>query len=72
MTADVVTRFNRSMRQLDGVFLAIALILIALILFIPSQASESVRFTLVSLWKSHPLPVAVYCYRCLRPSQRRR
>lgn len=54
MTANVVTRLNRSVRQLDGVFLAIALILIVLTLLIPSQAPESVRFTLVSLWGVAP------------------
>ncbi|MEO0488832.1 MAG: permease [Cyanobacteria bacterium J06635_15] len=54
MTTNVVTRLNRSVRQLDGVFLTIALILIALALLIPSQLSESVRFTLVSLWRVSP------------------
>ena len=54
MTTNVVARLNHSMRQLDGVFLAIALILIALTLLIPSQAPESVRFTLTGLWKVAP------------------
>ncbi|MDJ0708039.1 MAG: permease [Leptolyngbyaceae cyanobacterium MO_188.B28] len=54
MTTNGVTRLNHSVRQLDGVFLAIALILVGLILFIPSQAPESMRFTLGGLWRVAP------------------
>ena len=54
MTANVVTRLNRSVRQLDGVFLAIALILVSLILLVPLQVSESIRFTLENLWHVAP------------------
>jgi uncharacterized membrane protein YraQ (UPF0718 family) len=54
MTANVVDRLNRSVRQLDGVFLTILLILIALGVLIPAQVSESVRFTLTSLGQVAP------------------
>jgi len=54
MTTSVVTRINRSVRQLDGVFGAIALILLILAILAPPQMSESIRFTLNSLWKVAP------------------
>ncbi|MEM7772526.1 MAG: permease [Cyanobacteria bacterium P01_A01_bin.37] len=54
MTASMMTRLNRSVRQLDGVLLAIALILMLLMVFVPLQASESVRFTLKNLWDVAP------------------
>ncbi|MEM8808899.1 MAG: permease, partial [Cyanobacteria bacterium P01_G01_bin.38] len=54
MTANVVTRFNRSLRQLDGVVLAIALILLTLIVLVPPQVSTSIGFTLESLWHVAP------------------
>jgi len=54
MTTNGVTRFNRSIRQLDGVFLAIALILFLLDIFVPAQISESLTFTLKNLWSVAP------------------
>jgi len=54
MTANLTTRLNRSFRQLDAVFLAIAIIVILLIVLVPSQASESIRFTLKNLWDVAP------------------
>ncbi|MBD1996652.1 permease [Leptolyngbya sp. FACHB-541] len=54
MTTNVVTRLNRSVRQLDGVFLAIALILIVLAILVPPQASDSIRFVLKNLLKVAP------------------
>jgi uncharacterized membrane protein YraQ (UPF0718 family) len=54
MAAHILTRFNRSVRQLDGVFLAIALILLALAILVPSQGAASVAFTLQSLWHVAP------------------
>jgi uncharacterized membrane protein YraQ (UPF0718 family) len=54
MASSVLTRFNRSVRQVDGVALAIALTFLALILLAPAQASDSLRFTLNSLWKVAP------------------
>lgn len=49
MTSTVLNRFNRSFRQLDKVFIAIALILIALAILVPPQVSDSLRFTVKSL-----------------------
>lgn len=54
MTTNVVTRLNRSVRQLDGVFLAIALILIVVGILAPSQMSSSLLFVLKNLWKVAP------------------
>lgn len=54
MTANVVTRLQRSVRQVDGVLLAIALTLLLLAVIVPPQASDSVRFVLQSLWKVAP------------------
>ncbi|MEO1403849.1 MAG: permease, partial [Cyanobacteria bacterium J06635_1] len=54
MTANVVTRLNRSVRQLDGVLLTIALILLTLILLAPPQVPTSIGFTLQSLWHVAP------------------
>jgi uncharacterized membrane protein YraQ (UPF0718 family) len=65
MTTNVLSRFNRSMRQLDGVALAIALILLGLIILIPAQGSASVAFTLSSLWEVAPfllLSIGVAAY----------
>ncbi|MGK7890001.1 MAG: permease [Leptolyngbyaceae cyanobacterium] len=53
-TTNLLTRFNRSVRQWDGVLLAIALIFLALILLVPLQASTSLQFTLKNLWKVLP------------------
>ena len=47
-------RFQRSVRQCDGVALAIALILLVLALLVPLQASASLAFTLKSLWNVIP------------------
>lgn len=54
MASNVLTRFNRSMKQVDGVALAIALVLLALAILVPRQASASLRFTLNSLWEVAP------------------
>lgn len=54
MASNVLTRFNRSMKQMDGVALAIALILLALAILVPPQAATSLRFTLNSLWEVAP------------------
>lgn len=57
MTTHVLTRFNRSIRRLDGVFLAIALILLALAILVPSQVTASIAFTLQNLWNVIPFLV---------------
>jgi len=65
MTTSVVARINRSVRQLDGVFVAIAIILLLLAILTPPQMSESIRFTLNSLWKVAPfllLSVGIAAY----------
>ena len=54
MTTNVIAQLNRSVRQLDGVFLVIVLILAGLTGLAPTQASESLRFTLFSLWHVAP------------------
>ncbi len=54
MATNVLTRFHRSVRQIDGVALAIALILLGLMLLVPSQASASLAFTLNGLWEVAP------------------
>ncbi|MEM9121564.1 MAG: permease [Cyanobacteria bacterium P01_F01_bin.56] len=54
MASNVLTRFNRSVRQFDGVALAIALIFLVLIFLVPAQAAESLRFTLKNLWEVAP------------------
>ncbi|NEQ97043.1 MAG: permease [Cyanothece sp. SIO2G6] len=53
-TTNILTRLNRSVRQWDGVLLAIALIFLVLILLVPAQASDSLRFTLNNLWQVLP------------------
>lgn len=45
MAANVLTRLNHSIRRLDGVFLAIALILLTLTVIAPAQASNSLALT---------------------------
>ncbi|MEO0457563.1 MAG: permease [Cyanobacteria bacterium P01_A01_bin.114] len=65
MTANVVTRLNRSVRQLDGVFLTIALILVALAVLVPAQLSTSLGFTFESLGHVAPfllLSIAIAAY----------
>ncbi|MEO0984795.1 MAG: permease [Cyanobacteria bacterium J06639_14] len=54
MTANVLTRFNRSVQRLDQVVLAIALILLGLAVLVPSQVSSSLNFTLQNLWEVSP------------------
>ncbi|MEL6602928.1 MAG: permease [Cyanobacteria bacterium J06614_10] len=54
MSANAFTRLNNSFRRMDGVILAIALILLTLAFIVPAQASTSLRFTLDSLW--HVVP----------------
>ncbi|MEM9214412.1 MAG: permease [Cyanobacteria bacterium P01_F01_bin.150] len=54
MTTNVLTRFNRSLRQFDGVALAFILILLVLGILIPSQVLPSLAFTLNSLWTVLP------------------
>ncbi|MEM9265858.1 MAG: permease [Cyanobacteria bacterium P01_F01_bin.13] len=46
MTSTVLSRFNRSVRQLDKVFVAIVLILLVLAVLVPLQASDSLSFTI--------------------------
>lgn len=65
MTTNFVSRINRSVRTLDGVFLAIALILLILAILVPPQVAESIHFTLNSLWKVAPfllLSIAIAAY----------
>jgi uncharacterized membrane protein YraQ (UPF0718 family) len=65
MASNVVIRFNRSVRQLDGVALALSLIFLGLILLVPAQASASFSFTLKSLWSVAPfllLSIAIAAY----------
>lgn len=54
MASSVLTRFNRSVRQFDGVALAIALIFLLLMGLVPAQASASLRFTLKNIWEVAP------------------
>lgn len=54
MTAHVLKRFNRSLRQMDGVAVAIATILVILAIVVPLQLSSSLRFSLESLWQVAP------------------
>jgi len=54
MASHVLTRFNRSVKQFDGVALAIALIFLVLVVLVPAQAAASLRFTLNSLWEVAP------------------
>ncbi|MEL6878946.1 MAG: permease [Cyanobacteria bacterium J06607_10] len=49
MTANVLSRLNRSVRQIDGVLMAIALILLTLTVFAPVQAANSLSLTLQHL-----------------------
>ena len=65
MATNVITRFNRSLRQLDGVLLAIVLILVALALVVPAQVPASLGFTLGSLVQVAPflvLSIAIAAY----------
>jgi len=58
MSANVLTRLNHSARRLvqllDGVLLAIALILLALTIFVPAQATASISLTLRHLLEVAP------------------
>ncbi|MEL6814930.1 MAG: permease [Cyanobacteria bacterium J06598_3] len=65
MSANVLTRIHRSVRQIDGVLLAIALILLTLALLVPTQTAETIRFTLGSLWHVAPfllLSISIAAY----------
>jgi uncharacterized protein len=54
MTTHVLKRFGRSVRQFDGVALAIALIFLVLAILAPSQVSQSLGFLLRGLWRVAP------------------
>ncbi|MBE9069310.1 permease [Leptolyngbya cf. ectocarpi LEGE 11479] len=54
MTSTVFHRFNRSVRQLDQVFITIALIFLALAIFVPTQVSDSLGFTVQNLVQVSP------------------
>ncbi|NEQ54265.1 MAG: permease [Leptolyngbya sp. SIO3F4] len=54
MTSTVLNRFNRSFRQLDKVFITIALILLALAILVPPQLSNTLGFTVKSLIQVAP------------------
>ena len=54
MTTNVLTRFNRSVRQFDGVALAFILILLVIGILIPSQVATSLGFTLKNFWTVLP------------------
>lgn len=65
MATNGVTRLNRSVQRLDKVALAIALIFLLLAIFVPSQVSASLTFTLESLWSVAPfllLSIAIAAY----------
>jgi uncharacterized membrane protein YraQ (UPF0718 family) len=65
MTTNGLLRFSRSVRQLDGVTLAIALTLLALMLLVPAQMVASLHFTLDGLWRVAPfllLSIAIAAY----------
>ena len=49
MTSTVLNRFNRSVRQLDKVFVAIILILLTLAILVPAQVSSSLGFMVKNL-----------------------
>jgi hypothetical protein len=54
MTSNTLTRLNRSVQQLDRVFLAIALILLLLAILVPAQLSGTLNFTLLNLLQVAP------------------
>jgi hypothetical protein len=65
MTTNGLLRFSRSVRQLDGVALAIALTLLVLMLLVPAQMVASLHFTLDGLWRVAPfllLSIAIAAY----------
>ncbi len=49
MTSTVLNRFNRSVRQLDKVFITIVLIFLVLTILVPPQVSNSLDFTVRNL-----------------------
>ncbi|ESA33383.1 permease [Leptolyngbya sp. Heron Island J] len=49
MTSTVLNRFHRSVQKLDRVFIAIALIIVVLAIFVPAQVTSSLGFTLKNL-----------------------
>lgn len=54
MTSTVLNRFNRSVRQLDRVFIAIVLILLVLAILVPPQVANSLGFTVKNLVQVSP------------------
>lgn len=54
MTSTVLNRFNRSVRQLDKVFIALVLILVALTILVPPQVSDTLGFTVKNLVQVAP------------------
>ena len=54
MTSTVLNRFNRSVRQLDKVFIALVLIFVALAILVPPQVSNTLGFTVNSLIQVAP------------------
>lgn len=54
MTTNALSRFGRSVRQLDGVFVAIALIFLVLAIVVPAQIADSAAFTLRNLLEVSP------------------
>lgn len=57
MTSTVLNRFNRSVRQLDKVFLTVVLILFALAILVPFQFTDSLSFTVKNLVQVAPFLV---------------
>jgi len=65
MATNIITRFNRSFQQLDGVAIAIVLIILGLTVLAPAQVPASLLFTLKSLWSVAPflvLSIAIAAY----------
>ena len=54
MTSTVLNRFNRSVRQLDKVFISIILIFLALAILVPPQVADSLGFTVKNLIQVSP------------------
>ena len=65
MANTVLTRFYGSLRQIDGVAIAILLIFLSLMVLVPAQAATSAAFTIRSLWQVAPfllLSIAIAAY----------
>ncbi|MEO1591058.1 MAG: permease [Cyanobacteria bacterium J06632_22] len=54
MTNKVLTRFQNSVQQFDGVAIAILLILLGLGVLVPAQVSDSLAFMVRNLWQVAP------------------